>query len=284
MTLAQTKDLILAAASSWMEDRAPRLGAALAYYTVFSLAPVLVIAIAVAGLIFGEDAARGEVAHQIESLVGQQGSQAIQEMLAGASIRESGLKATLISVGLLLFGSIVVFGELQDSLNQIWNVPDKPSSGWWKLVRDRLWSFVMVLAIALLLLALLVSSAVLSAVLGWLDDWPTAWLAIVLDTLLSLAVLTGLFAMIYKILPDTRIDWRDVWLGAVITALLFLGGRYLIGLYLGRGTLGSAYGAAGSFAALLIWLYYSAQVFLFGAELTHQYACKYGSSQHRLDC
>lgn len=277
MTARNCIELIRSAGYAWMEDRAPRMGAALAYYTIFSLAPLLVIAIAIAGLVFGEQAARGEVAHQIQSLVGHHGAQAIEEMLKSATIPASSITATVTGLVIFLFGAMVVFGELQDALNTIWKVPSKPNYGWLDLVRERLLSFSMILAVAFLLLMLLVVSAILSAVIGWFETWLTVSLVHLADFALSMLVVTGLFAMIFKFLPDTTIAWRDVWLGAAITAILFLTGRFLIGLYIGRSSLTSAYGAAGSFAVLLIWLYYSAQVFLFGAELTHQFARRFGS-------
>lgn len=278
MTAGNCIELIRAAGVAWMEDRAPRMGAALAYYTIFSLAPLLIIAIALAGLFFGEQAARGQVAHQIQSLVGRDGAIAIEEMLKAAQVPSSSITATITGFLIFLFGAMAVFGELQDALNTIWKVPPKPSYGWLDFVRERLLSFSMILVVAFLLLVLLVVSAVLSSVIGWFETWLTVSLAHLTDFALSMFVVTGLFAMIFKLLPNAKIAWRDVWLGSTITALLFLGGRFLIGLYLGRSTLTSAYGAAGSFAVLLIWLYYSAQVFLFGAELTYQFARRFGSA------
>jgi membrane protein len=278
MTVANCVELIRSAGSAWVEDRAPRMGAALAYYTIFSLAPLLIIAIAIAGLVFGEQAARGQVAHQIQSLVGHEGAQAIEEMLKAAQMPRSSITATIMGFLIFLFGAMAVFGELQDALNTIWKVPPKPHYGWLDLLRERLLSFSMILAVAFLLLVLLVISAVLSGIIGWFETWLTVSLAHLADFAVSMLVVTGLFAMIYKFLPDTKIAWCDVWLGAAITALLFLGGRFLIGLYLGRSSFTSAYGAAGSFAVLLVWLYYSAQVFLFGAELTHQFARRFGSA------
>ena len=284
MTLASWAELIWAAGADWVEDRAPRLGAALAYYTMFSLAPLLVISIRVAGLIFGEEAARGQVAHQIQSLVGQEGAQAIEQMLAAAGAPSSGITGTVTSLFLLLFGAVAVFGELQDALNTIWDVPPKPNYSWMDLLRDRLLTFAMILAVAFLLLVVLIVSTVLSVVMTWIQNWQTVWLAHLIDFGVSFAALTGLFAMSYKVLPDTQIAWRDVWLGAAVTALLFLCGKFLLALYLGRGTISSAYGAAGSFVVLLVWLYYSAQVFLFGAELTHQFACRFGSGARPPEC
>jgi membrane protein len=252
------------------------MGAALAYYTVFSLSPLLIIVVAVAGALFGEKAARGQLARQMESLVGAEGALAIEQLLKSAT-ETSGVGASMASIVVFLFGAMAVFGELQDSLNTIWKAPSSPGRGLFKLVRERLLSFSMILVVAFLLLVLLVFSAILQAAVGWFNGWLTASLVQMMDFLASFAVVTGLFALIYKLLPEARIAWKDVWLGAAVTAVLFLCGRLLIGMYLGRSSLTSAFGAAGSLAVLLVWFYYSAQVFLFGAELTYQYAHRYGS-------
>ena len=269
--------LLRQASNEWLADGAPRLGAAIAFYTVFSLAPVLVIAVSLAGIVFGDEAARGQIAHQIDELVGPEGGKAIQAMLAGAKFPSTGIVATVFGVAALLIGAIGVFGELQDSMNTIWGVKPRPQQTWWQLIRYRLLSFVMVLVIAFLLLVLLVASAVTSAALSWIRDWEMVWLSSAIDFTLSILTITALFATIYKVLPDAQIAWRDVWLGAAVTALLFVAGKWLIGLYLGRSAVASAYGAAGSLAVLLLWLYYSAQIFLFGAELTQVYANRFGT-------
>ena len=239
--------------------------------------PLLVIVLSLAGFIFGEKAARGQMARQIEYLVGSEGAQAIEQMLASTTTPGKSIGASLVGILVFLFGAMVVFGELQDSLNTIWKTPKKPRRGLIKLVRQRLLSFSMILVVAFLLLVLLVISAMLQAATGWLGDWITAGFVQAVDFVASFAVVMGLFALIYKLLPEARIGWRDVWLGAAITAILFLAGRLLIGIYLGRSSFTSAYGAAGSFAVLLVWFYYSAQVFLFGAELTYEYAMQYGT-------
>lgn len=263
----------------WNEDKASRLAAALAYYTVFSIAPLLIIAIAVAGLVFGEEAARGQIVGQIQGLVGRNGAEAIETAIKNASQPASGTIASLIGVGALLFGASGVFAELQDSLNVIWEVVPRPDLGVKGFVRKRFLSFAMVLGIGFLLLVSLVISAVLAAVNGYFSGllpgidliWQIA------NFVISFSITTLLFAMIYKFLPDVKITWGDVLTGAAITSLLFSIGRYLLGLYLGNGTFGSTYGAAGSVVVILAWVYYAAQILFFGAEFTQVYARKYGS-------
>ena len=270
-------ELLREAGAEWLEDKAPRLGAALAYYTIFALAPLLLIVIAVAGFVFGEEAARGELFEQIRGLVGDRGASAIEAMLANANKTESNTLATIVGVAMLLVGAAGLFGQLQDALNTIWEVQPKPGRGLWGFVRDRFLSFTMVLDCAFLLLVSLVISAVLAALGSLFGDWQTSIVGQLINIAISFGVITGLFAMIYRFLPDVTLAWKDVWLGAAITALLFTVGKWLIGLYLGHSSIGSAYGAAGSLAVLLVWLYYSAQIFLFGAELTKAYADKHGS-------
>jgi membrane protein len=269
--------LLKTAAGDWLDDKAPRLGAALAYYTVFSLAPLLLIAVAVAGFVFGEQAARHQIAQEIQGLVGEEGGRAVQSMLEHAGKPGQGIAASVLGVVLLLVGAAGVFGELQDALNTIWGVQPKPGRGVWEFVRDRFLSFAMVLVIGFLLLMSLVLSAALSALAHLFSRWEFACVSIGLNEVVSLVVITLLFATIFRFLPDAKIGWRDVWLGAAVTAVLFEAGKFLIGLYLGRSGVASAYGAAGSLAVLLIWLYYSAQIFLFGAELTKVYTNRYGS-------
>jgi membrane protein len=265
------------AGSQWGADKAPRLGAALAYYTLFSIAPLLVIAIGIAGLVFGMDAAQGQITGQVEHLVGKQGGEAIQAMVENASQPGKGVLGTVLGVAMLLFGAAGLFGQLQDTLNTVWEVRPKPGRGVWGFIRDRFLSLTMVLGVAFLLLVSLVVSTVLAAVGGLLGDWQTGVVGQVITTALDLVVITALFALIYKFLPDAKIAWRDVWLGAAITAALFTLGKFLIGLYLGRAGVGSAYGAAGSLAVLLVWIYYAAQIFLFGAELFKAYSDRFGS-------
>jgi membrane protein len=259
--------------ASWSEDRVPRLAAALAYYTLFSLAPLLIIVIAVASLVFGQQAAEGRIADQIQGLLGEEGAKAVQAMLQHAGEQKAtGILATVIGVVTLVFGASGVFGELQDALNTIWRVKPRPGRGVFDMVRARFFSFAMVLGIVFLLLVSLVVSAALAA-LGKFGSRMIPVSALhVLDIVVSVAVVTVLFAMIFKIMPDVRIAWRDVWVGALFTAVLFTVGKILIGLYLGRSSVGSAFGAAGSLVVVLVWLYYSAQILFLGAELTKAYA------------
>lgn len=264
-------------ASEWVEDKAPRLGAALAYYTIFAIAPLLVIVIAVAGFVFGRQAAQGQIQEQIQGVVGEQGAKAIEAMVAGANKPAEGILATVLGVAMLLFGAMGLFGQLQDALNTVWEVEPKPGRGLWELIRDRLLSFTMVLGTAFLLLVSLAVSAALTALGSLMGAFGTSAVGQVVNVVISLVVITALFAMIFKFLPDAKIAWRDVWLGAAVTAVLFTAGKFLLGLYLGHSSVTTSYGPAGSFALLLIWIYYSAQIFLFGAELTKEYADRFGS-------
>ena len=262
----------------WSEDRAPQLGASLAFYTALSIAPLLVIALGVASFVFGEEAARGEIQNQMQSLVGDEGAGAIEEMIDNANKPATGTIATLLGVATLLFGAAGVFGELQHSLNAIWEVEPK-KRGILGMIRDRFLSFAMVMGIAFLLLVSLLLSAALATLGTVLDRLPEElhWLAQALNFAASFVVITLLFAMMFKLLPDVEMAWSDVWLGAVITAALFAVGKFDIGLYLGHSSMASSYGVAGSFVVLLVWVYYSAQILFFGAELTQVYANKYGS-------
>jgi membrane protein len=270
--------LIKGAFSGWREDKVPRLGAALAYYTVFSLAPLLIIVISIAGFFFGDEAARGEIVGQFQGLVGEEGGKAIQTMIENAGREKgSGVVATMISVVTLLFGASGVFGELQDSLNTIWGVKPKPGRGILGMLKDRFVSFTMVLGIAFLLLVSLVLSAAIAAMGTVFGGSDSEGLLHILNFVVSFGVITLLFAAMYKYLPDVKIEWKDVWVGAAVTALLFALGKFAIGLYLGKGSVASAYGAAGSLVILLVWVYYSAQILFFGAEFTKVYAKEYGS-------
>ncbi len=264
--------------AAWSEDKVPRLGAALAYYTTFSLAPLLLIVVGVAALVFGEEAAQGRIVEQISGLVGEKGAEAIQAMLQSASEEtSSGVVAAIVGVVALLFGASGVFGELQDALNTIWGVKPKPGRAILGAIKDRFFSFAMVLAIAFLLLVSLVVTAALAAVGKFGSGLiPEAFLQ-ALNLAVSLGVVTLLFAMIFKILPDVRIAWRDVWIGAFATAVLFTVGKSLIGLYLGKSAVGSAFGAAGSLVIVLVWIYYSAQILFLGAEITQVHARHYGT-------
>jgi membrane protein len=261
------------------EDKAPRLGAALAYYTVFSLAPMLVIIIAVAGLVFGQEAAAGALDDQIRGLVGAEGADLVQAMVASAQEPREGITATVIGIVTLLFGALGAFGQLQDALNTIWEVAPKPGRGLIGVIKDRLAPAGLVLGVGFLLLVSLAVSAALVAVGNLLSGYLAgmAFLMEALNFLISFLAVTVLFAMIFKFLPDAKIAWRDVWIGAALTSLLFNIGKTLIGLYLGSGSVASAYGAAGSLIILLLWVYYSAQILFFGAEFTQVYANRLGS-------
>jgi membrane protein len=265
------------AASQWWNDKAPRLGAALAYYTVFSLAPLLVIAIAVAGLVFGQEAAEGQVSAQMEKLVGPQGGKAIEAMVQSASKPANGITGTVLGIIMLLVGATALFGQLQDALDTIWDVKPKSGRGFWGFIKDRFLSFTMVMGVAFLLLVSLVVSAALTALASLFGDFQSSIIGLIITTVVDLVVVTVLFAMIYRFLPDAKIAWKDVWFGAVMTAILFAIGKQAIGIYLGSSGVASGFGAAGSLAVLLVWLYYSAQIFLYGAELTRSYAILLGS-------
>ena len=265
--------------SEWVDDNVPALAAALAYYTLFSIAPLLIIAIAVAGLVFGQEAAHGAIQAQLRGLIGEPGATVVQDMVASASKPESGVLATLVGLAVLAFAATGVFVQLQDALNAIWKAPRRQMSGLLSFLRQRLLSFAMVLGIGFLLLVSLVVSAGLAAAGTFLVGLLPAWEALLqaVNVGISFAVITLLFAMIYKVLPDTRVAWSDVWIGAAVTSLLFGLGKLGIGLYLGKSSVASAYGAAGSFAVLLLWVYYSSQLLFLGAEFTQVYARWHGS-------
>ncbi|MGI8745192.1 MAG: YihY/virulence factor BrkB family protein [Bryobacteraceae bacterium] len=263
--------------SEWNDHDAPTMGAALAYYTVLSLAPLLVIAVSIAGMVYGEKAASGEILYQVRGLVGPGGAEVIQSILANAKSPAKGLLASAIGILTLLFGASGVFKALRDSLNRIWGVKAAGRTGVLATIRHEFSTFGMVLGIGFLLLVSLVISAVVAMIGKFVHDRAPAGLMQGFNVVLSLIVITLLFALIYRVVPSTRIHWGDVWVGAFVTAVLFTMGKYLIGLYLGKASVGSAYGAAGSLVALLVWVYYSAQIFLFGAEFTHVYAKTQGS-------
>lgn len=267
--------------TEWNEDKASRLAAALAYYTVFSIAPLLILVIAIAGAVLGEEAARGEIVGQIQGLVGRDGAQVIETAIEGASQpgENSGLIPSLVSIGVLIFGATGVFIQLQEALNTIWGVAPKPGQNIRTFVWSRFLSLGMVLVIAFLLLVSLVVSTVLAIFSNYMNGLFPALQAVwsVVNFVISFGVITFLFAMIFKFLPDAKIAWSDVTLGAAITALLFTIGKSLIGLYLGNSSFSSTYGAAGSLVVILAWVYYSAQILFFGAEFTQVYARRYGS-------
>jgi membrane protein len=261
------------------KHKVPRLAAALAYYTVLSLSPLLIVAIAVAGLVFGDEAARGQIAGQLGQVFGAEASDAIQAMVAHARRPSSGVLGTVVGGVVLLFGASGVFGELQDSLNTIWEVAPKPDRGIGGLIKDRFMSFTMVLGVAFLLLVSLVISAGLHALGQWLSTGATGteWLWEGINILVSLSIVTLLFALVFKVVPDVEIAWRQVWTGAVVTALLFALGKFLIGLYVGKAGVASPYGAAGSLVVIVVWVYYSAHILFFGAEFTQVYARAMGA-------
>jgi membrane protein len=264
----------------WSSDKVPRLAAALSYYTIFSIAPLLIIVIAIAGAVFGEAAARGAIFNQLQGLIGSAGAEVIQTAIENASQPQTGgTIASIISIIVLMFGATGLFAELQDSLNTIWEVQPKPGRTVKNMVRQRVTSFAMVVAIGFLLLVSLVVSAVLAGITSYfshlLPGIDFIWQFV--NFLLGFAVTTVLFGLIFKVLPDVKITWNDVIIGAAITALLFSIGRYLLGQYLGNSTFGSAYGAAGSIVVILVWVNYAAQILFFGAEFTQVYARKYGS-------
>jgi membrane protein len=268
--------------TAWIDDFAPSMGAAIAYYTAFSIAPLIIIIVAIAGFAFGEEAASGYLFGEISSLLGDEGGQAVQGMVNSASSSDNGLVATVIGVVLLFIGATTVFAELQTDLDRIWDAPAAvKSEGLWELIRSRVLSLGLVISIGFLMLVSLVVSSGLAALGEW---WGGAfenvkWLLQILNFALSLIVITVMFALMYKILPRVKIAWRDVWIGAAVTALLFTIGKFLVGIYLGKAALASSFGAAGSLAVLLVWVYYSAQIFLLGAEFTWVYAHRAGSRQ-----
>ncbi|WP_423194256.1 YihY/virulence factor BrkB family protein [Cupriavidus sp. H18C2] len=270
--------------SAWLDDYAPSMGAALAYYTIFSVAPLLLIVISVAGLAFGAEAARGAVVDQIGGMVGEEGAKAIESMLVSLSSPEKGTLTALLSMVTLLVGATTVFAELQDALDRIWRVPErKKPSGIWELLRARVLSFGMILGIGFLLIVSLVASAALAAIGRYWSPMLGEGEAIghLIDMALSFGLVTVVFAMIYKIMPHADVRWPDVWLGAVVTSVMFTVGKLLIGLYIGKTGVATGYGAAGSLVVVLVWVYYSAQIFLLGAEFTWLYANRFGSLRKR---
>ncbi len=271
-------DLLKETAAQWSRDKIPRHGAALAYYTVFSIVPLLIIIIAMIGLVFGQEAAQSYILQELENLLGQQSTAAIKDMLQRASQPATGIVASVTALATLLIGASGLFGQLQDSLNSIWEV-EPTTQGVWAIIRDRFLSFLAVFGTGFLLLVSLVLSAGLAALGRVFEGWLPApeFILHLMNALLSFVVITALFAMMFKVLPDAQVAWRDVWVGAAITALLFTIGKFSIGLYLGKSDVGSAYGAAGSLVILLIWVYYSTQILLFGAEFTKVYARRAGA-------
>lgn len=268
------------AVEGWIDDRASSMGAALAYYTFFSMAPLLLIVISVAGLLLGREAAQGRLMDELSGLVGQKAAESIQTLMASASEPSDNWWGTLIGLAVMVVGATTVFAELQDSLDRIWQAPQRATGGGlWGMLRARVLSFGLILGLAFLLMVSLVFGALITAMGRWwsdtLGDW--IWLAQMLNLGLGFVITTTIFALIYKLMPRANVEWKDVWVGAVVTAVLFGVGKALIGLYLGASGVASAYGAAGSLVLVLLWVYYSAQAFLLGAEFTWVYANARGS-------
>ena len=284
MNVGKWVKLVKDAVIAWSDDYAPSMGAAISYYTLFSLAPLLVLVIAVAGLAFGADAVRGQISAQLASLMGADTAEAIEGMVESASLSGGGVVATVASVVVLLVGATSVFSELQSALDRIWHVPEsKKPSGIWGLLRARLFSLGLILGLAFLLIVSLAVSAGLAAFgtfLGGLLPGQEALLQI-LNAAVAIAVTTVLFAMIFKLMPTAKVAWHDVWVGAAVTALLFEVGKFLIGLYIGKSALASSFAGAGALVILLAWVYYAAQIFLLGAEFTKVYAHTHGSARDR---
>jgi len=279
MRAARILRLSQSAIRAWWDDDAPRLGASLAYYTLFAIAPILLVATAVAGMVFGAEAVRGEIVGQLDHLIGTEGARAVQSLLEGASQRRSGILATVLGGITFLVAATGAFLELQSALNTIWRVKRNPSINFRAFLLDRVRSFGLVVAIGFLLMVSLAVTAALAALNGWLAGYTTSipllWSGV--SMLVSLMVTTGLFALLFRFLPDMHLRWRDVTTGALATAVLFTIGQQLIGLYLGQSSMSSSYGAAGSVMILLLWVYYSCQILLLGAEFTRVYAQRDGA-------
>jgi membrane protein len=279
MIIKTAWDVITETFTKWIDDKSPRLAAALSYYTVFAMAPTLVIVIAVASIVFGQEAAQGKIVSEIDGLVGREGAEAVETILKNSARDESGPIATVVGFIALIAGATSVFIELQDSLNSIWGVAPKPGRGIMGMLRDRFLSFAMVVGSGFVLMVSLVVSAGIAALGDWLSSaMPNVSVVLlqVIQNAVSIAIFTVLIGGIYKVLPDARIAWRDVMIGGAITAVLFTIGKFLIGLYLGQGSIASTYGAAGSLAVLFVWVYYSALIFFLGAEFTQVYANRWG--------
>jgi membrane protein len=277
--LATAWGLVRDVFSAWSATNAPRLAAALSYYTIFSIAPLLIVVIAVAGVVFGREAVQGEIVAEIGTVIGKDSADAIQQLIARAQHPAASGIASIIGIITLLFGAAGVMNELKDALNAIWEVPPRPTNGIIGLIRQRFLSFALVLAIGFVLLVSLAISAALTAASRWasaaLPGSDAVWM--VLSLIASLVVIAVLFAVLFKLLPDAEVRWSDVWIGALVTAISFDLGKLALGVYLGRAAIGSAYGAAGSLVVMLVWVYYSAQIVFLGAEFTRVYARRFGS-------
>ena len=273
-------NLVKKSVTSWIDDYAPSMGAAISYYTVFSIAPLLLIVIAVAGFVWGREAVQGQIVEQLSGLIGKDGASGIQALIQSANKPVQGLVATVISIFILIIGATTVFAELQSSLDRIWDAPAaKKASGLWATLRSRLLSLGFILCLGFLLSVSLVFGAGVAAFGSWANGLFPGWETVLqlLNIVISLVIATVLFAMIYKLMPQARVSWGDVWVGAVVTAVLFEVGKTLIGLYIGKSGVTSSFAAAGSLVVLLVWVYYSSQIFLLGAEFTWAYAQDHGS-------
>jgi membrane protein len=280
MLFSNFYQLVKKSVLAWIEDYAPSMGAAISYYTVFSIAPLLIIVIAVAGFVWGREAVQGEIVEQLSGMIGQEGAKGVQTLIESANQPTKGLVATVISIVVLVVGATTVFAELQSALDRIWRVPQEAkANGIWATLRNRILSLGFILGLGFLLLVSLVSSAGIAAMGSWASEILPGWELMLhaINIVLSLIISTVLFAMIYKVMPQARVSWRDVWVGASVTAVLFEIGKTLISLYIGKSSVTSSFAAAGSLVVLLIWVYYSAQIFLLGAEFTWVYANDMGS-------
>lgn len=274
-----TFELLREAFNDFREDKSPRLAAAIAYYSAFAIAPLLLLTIAIAGIFFGDKAIQGQLGAQLDNVIGPEGAGAIQEILKNARLEGDGGLATLISIAMLIVAATGLFGQLQDALNTVWEVAPKPGRGLVRTIRTRLTGFLLILGAGALLLLSIVASAAVTFMNQHMGGFipGSEILSQALQLGISLALVTLVFALIFRVLPDVDVRWRDVWMGAIITAILFTIGKQLLGLYLARSSVTSAYGAAGSLAVILLWVYYSAQILLFGAEFTQVYARRHGN-------
>ncbi len=276
--LSEIWPLLKDTVKDWSDDGASRLAAALSCYTLLSLAPLVILTVSVTGLVFGDDAARGQVSQELGGLVGPRAGEAVQTVIANAEAPSAGIVSTILGVAVLLFGAPGVFVELQDAMNTIWEVKPKPNEGVRGFLRHRFFSFAMVLAVAFLMLVSLLVSAGLAAAgkffAGYLPGGETLWQ--VVNFAVAFAITTLLFALIFKVVPDVEVRWREVWVGGALTALLFTIGKFGLGLYIGKSSVTSSFGVAGSLVALVIWVYYSSQILFLGAEFTQVYARRFG--------
>ena len=281
MIREEVTGLLKAAAVNWVHDYAQSMGAALAFYTMFSIAPLLLIVSSIAGFVFGEGAARAQIFYELQDILGTNGALAVQGLLDSTRKPTGSLLAVVVGTVFLIIGSTAVFAELQDAFDRIWRAPAVTGSRFslWGLVRARLLSFGMVLGIGFLLMVSLMFSAGLDALSRWWNPRFDGWVSVAhtFDVILGVALSTTVFGMIYKLMPRVNIAWKDVWIGAVVNSLLFITGKFLIGVYLGRNGVSARFGPAGSLVVVLLWVYYSAQVFLFGAEFTWAYSHRFGS-------